>query len=283
MKAFLARYPQYTNMCDKSNGACPLHYVAFSSQCLGQAEVMRTLLEAGAKPMVAIHHHAMMGSVLSTACATYDQDPAFLKMLLENGADATKQEKMPGAIKFMRRLAGVFQALGNVQMRGFRIILNQHPGREGLTPAHLAGRRGDIATVQLLAQHAQFNTHALKDAKGRTPIDTCAPPAPFPPPHLSHCRSPRAGPTAFCMRLAAAVDHPAVNCLTARSLRAAQVRGRHRALPRGVAAHAEGSGRRRAEHCRRRPARKGLCGQGLAQRAAGGAVRHGRCGGVQVK
>ena len=58
MKVFLARYPQYTNMCDKSSGACPLHYVAFSSQCLGQAEVMRTLLEAGAKPMVAIHHHA---------------------------------------------------------------------------------------------------------------------------------------------------------------------------------------------------------------------------------
>ena len=80
------------------------------------------------------------------------------------GADATQPVKLPGMIKIMRRMAHVFSALGNVQMRGYKAILNNHPGLTGLTPAHLAGRRGDIATVQLLAQHSQFNTHTLKDA-----------------------------------------------------------------------------------------------------------------------
>jgi ankyrin repeat protein len=172
VKIFLSRYPEYTNMLDKMAN-CPLHYLAFSSQCLGQAETMRALMEAGAKPTVG-QEGAFAGSVLSAACATYDQDPAFIKMLLEAGADATKPNKMTGQIKFMRRLAGVFQALGHTQMRGYRTLLNAHPGRDGLTPAHLAGARGDIATVQLLAQHSQFNTRTLKDAKGRTPVDMCA-------------------------------------------------------------------------------------------------------------
>jgi ankyrin repeat protein len=169
---FLSRYPQYTNMIDKMN-YCPLHFVAFSSQCLGQAETMRALLEAGAKPTVT-QEASMTGSVLSTACATYDQDPAFIKMLLEAGADATKPETLPGIVKVMRPLSLVFRALGNVQMRGMRTILNGHPGVNRLTPAHIAGARGDIATVQLLAQHSQCNTHTLKDAKGRTPVDMCA-------------------------------------------------------------------------------------------------------------
>ena len=196
---FLSRYPQYTNMITATTNYCPLHFVAFSG--LGQVETMRALLEAGAKPTVT-HESSFTGSVLSAACATYDQDPAFIKMLLEAGADATKPETLPGIVKVMRPLSLVFRALGNVQMRGMRTILNGHPGVNRLTPAHLAGARGDIATVQLLAQHSQCNTHTLKDAKGRTPVDMCA-------------------PTPARARPAVAVEGLAVNCLTSRSLRAA--------------------------------------------------------------
>ena len=166
---------------------------------------MSALMGAGAKATVG-HEAPFFGAVLSAACATYDQDPAFLKMLLDAGADATQPVKLPGMVKVMRRMAHVFSALGNVQMRGYKVILNNHPGLTGLTPAHLAGRRGDIATVQLLAQHSQFNTHTLKDAKGRTPIDMCAPSAYSPPARA---------------RPAAAVEGLTVNCLTSRSLRAA--------------------------------------------------------------
>lgn len=173
VRLFLSRYPQYTNMSDPESGQCPLHYVAYSSQCLGQANVMRALMDAGAKPTVP-QASPFGGTVLSTACATYDQDPEFIKMLLEAGANGAQREKMMGKIKFIRGLSRVFRALGNVKMRGFNTLLNAHPGVNGLTPAHLAGARGDIATVQLLAEHAQFNTHTLKDAKGRTPIDMCA-------------------------------------------------------------------------------------------------------------
>lgn len=169
---FLSRYPEYTNKIDPG-GSCALHYCAWSSECLGQADTMSALMEAGAKATVG-HEAPFFGAVLSTACATYDQDPAFLKMLLDAGADATQPVKLPGMVKVARRMAHVFSALGNVQMRGYKALLNNHPGLTGLTPAHLAGRRGDIATVQLLAQHSQFNTHTLKDAKGRTPIDMCA-------------------------------------------------------------------------------------------------------------
>ena len=173
VRLFLSRYPQYVNakVTTSPTQATPLHFCAWTSQCLGQREVMKALLDAGARPD---NTALFSGTPLTTACATYDQDPEAIRMLLEAGADATEVETMPGKAKLFFRLSKIFKALGNTQMRGLNTILKEHPGAHLRTATHVAAKRGDISIVRVLAEHAKFHEQDLKDKKGRTPVDLCA-------------------------------------------------------------------------------------------------------------
>ena len=141
VRLFLARHPEYTNATNPF-GSCALHFAAFSSQCLGQAEVIRTLLDAGATASIN-QNNLIYGTPLAVHCQIHDQDPAAIRMLMEAGADPSVPEKMPGKAKFLRHVSRIFRLLGNTQMRGLNTMLEHHPGLHKATPAHLAGRKED--------------------------------------------------------------------------------------------------------------------------------------------
>jgi ankyrin repeat protein len=171
VRALLSRFPQYVNSTNEF-GACPLHFGSWSSQCLGQASVIKALIEHGAKP--SIHErHLIVGSPLTAACGTYDQDPDAIRMLLDAGADPGNPEAYTGMHKFLKTLSGIFRALGNTQMRGMNNLFKAHAGKNKWSPVHVAAARGDIATVRLLTEHGKLDPQALKDAKGRTPVELC--------------------------------------------------------------------------------------------------------------
>jgi len=171
VKLLLERHPQYTNAVN-AFGACPLHFAAMTSQCLGQRGVVEQLLASGAKPSMDDARHLFFGSVLSTACATYDQDPEAIRMLLAAGADPSKPEVLLPKAKMLRRISRVFRALGNTQMRGLNRILVSLPGRFRQTPAHVAAKRGDVAVMKVLAEHQEFKrAAATADTNGVRPVE----------------------------------------------------------------------------------------------------------------
>ena len=172
VRVLLARHPQYAHAVNEY-GACALHFAAFSSQCLEQRAVMQALLECGAQSSID-QRHLFVGTPLTAACATYDQDPEAVRMLLEAGADPLKPEAFCGKARALKRVSRLFRALGHSQMRGFNRLLSGCPAASGQAPAHVAAQRGDVALVRVIAQHTRgANAGALKDGKGRTPIQLC--------------------------------------------------------------------------------------------------------------
>jgi len=168
----LARYPQYVNSVNDL-GACPLHFAAWTSQCLGQAPVMKALIDLGAKPTIR-QQHLVIGTPLSAACKTFDQDPEAVRMLLDAGADPQEIDTWTAKLKVLKTLSSIFRKLGNTQMRGMNSLLNGHSGYKKWAPVHAAAARGDISTVRVLAEHSALDPHSMKDRKGRTPLDICS-------------------------------------------------------------------------------------------------------------
>lgn len=171
VQLLLSRFPQYVNAVNPFGGT-PLHFAAMTSQCLGQRGVVRALLDAGAKPSISATH-LFSGTPLIVACSTYDQDPEAVRMLLEAGADATEVQTLLPKAKFIKRISGVFRALGHTQMRGLNRLLMESAGNQLQTSAHVAAARGDLAIVKVLAEHAKFDNADLRDKKGRTPVQLC--------------------------------------------------------------------------------------------------------------
>jgi len=172
VKLLLERFPHFATATNEM-GACPLHFAGWSSECLGQSEVMKTLLEMGGDASVG-SSFLFGGTPLMVSCATYDQDPETVRLLLRAGADPSKAETLPSQLKLMKTLSGVFRSMGNTQMRGFNKLINSLPAKLKQTPTHVAAQRGDIKIVQVLAEHANFDEPTLRDAKGRTPVQLAA-------------------------------------------------------------------------------------------------------------
>jgi len=95
-------------------------------------------------------------------------------MLLEAGADPLKPEAFCGKARTLKRVSGLFRALGHSQMRGFNRLLSGCPAAFGQAPAHVAAQRGDVALVRVIAEHTRgADAGALKDSRGRTPVQLC--------------------------------------------------------------------------------------------------------------